>query len=160
MNTLCVPVSPHLRDYRKKAIKQMRSTYQKVAVVLVLDSNLRQINAPQDPVELGLRPTNSGWFRRLWTLQECAFARVLCVSFLDGIVNVGKLATMEANTFSLLTNLPGASMAFSNLRRDGWRPFHATRTLTFVQAGHLADMRSWPNGKVVSDTIAWHINAM
>ena len=160
MDTLCVPVSPELKDYRKKAIMQMRSTYQNAAVVLVLDSTLEQIKAAQDHEELGLRLTTSGWSRRLWTLQECAFARELCVCFLDGIVNISQTAGMEADTFALLTNLPGASMAFSNLRRDGWRPFHATRTLAFIQAGHLPDMQFLPDGRSVSDIFAWHITAL
>lgn len=160
MDTLCVPVSPGLKDYRKKAIIQMRSIYREAEAVLVLDSALQQVKTPQDPEELGLRLTTSGWFRRLWTLQECAFAREVCVGFSDGIVNVGQIAGMEADTFGLLTNLPGASMAFSNLRQDGWRPFHATRTLAFKQAGHLADMRALNDGKVVSDIFAWHVSAM
>ena len=160
MDTLCVPVSSDRTDYRKKAITLMRRTYQEAAVVLVLDSVLQQINAPQDPEELGLRLTSSGWSRRLWTLQESVFARQLCVGFSDEIVNVSQIMSMEADTFALLTNLPGASMAFSNLRQDGWRPLHVTRALAFVQAGHLADMTTSTNGKDVTDIFAWHVSAL
>lgn len=160
MDTLCVPVNEELKVYKKKAIVQMRATYQNANAVLVLDSALQQIRTPQDPEELGLRLTTSGWCRRLWTLQESAFAREVWVAFSDGIANVTQIGGYAADTFALLTGLPGASMAFSNVKRDGWRPFHATRTLAFIQAGHLTDMSVASDGTGVTDVFAWHVSAM
>ncbi|KAI4122660.1 MAG: hypothetical protein LQ347_006431 [Umbilicaria vellea] len=160
MDTLCVPVDEKLKVYKKKAIVQMRLTYQKANAVLVLDSALQQIETPQDPEELGLRLTTSGWCRRLWTLQESAFAREVWVAFSDGIANVTQISGYEADKFSLLAGIPGASMAFSNVKQDGWRPFQATRTVAFIQAGHITDLTLSSGGKVMTDVFAWHVSAM
>jgi hypothetical protein len=88
MDTLCVPVNGKHRDYRKKAILMMRETYQNAAAVLVLDATLQTSPIPSSVEELYLRVVISGWFCRLWTFQEIALAKVVCISFLDGVVNL------------------------------------------------------------------------
>ncbi|KAJ6568778.1 hypothetical protein B0H19DRAFT_914309, partial [Mycena capillaripes] len=73
IDTLCIPVAPHLREYRKVAIRLLERTYAKAEGVLVLDRELYSFESRRAPIlELSIRLTCSGWFKRLWTLQEAS----------------------------------------------------------------------------------------
>ncbi|KAK7470560.1 hypothetical protein VKT23_001984 [Stygiomarasmius scandens] len=75
MDTLCIPVDPSARTYRKKAIRLLEMTFQEATVVLVLDRELEIVESSAASfLELGLRILCSGWAKRLWTLQEAALA--------------------------------------------------------------------------------------
>ena len=68
LDTLCVPVSGHHRQYRKLALFKMRETYANATVVLVLDACLQKVG--EEIYERRLQIVCSEWMRRLWTLQE------------------------------------------------------------------------------------------
>ena len=68
LDTLCVPVSAHYRQYRKLALFKMRETYANATEVLVLDACLQEVG--ESIYERRLQIVCSGWMRRLWTLQE------------------------------------------------------------------------------------------
>lgn len=75
MDTLCIPVHPSAKVYRKKALKLLGKTFHEADAVLILDRELEIV----DPVtstflEIGLRILCSGWLKRLWTLQEATLA--------------------------------------------------------------------------------------
>ena len=79
MDTLCVPLTP--KDYRRNAIKNMRSVYSRATRVLVLDAELMRSTMQSNPEEKLSRITCSTWIRRLWTLQEAALARSIYFQF-------------------------------------------------------------------------------
>ncbi|KAK7039272.1 hypothetical protein VNI00_010177 [Paramarasmius palmivorus] len=75
MDTLCIPVQPDFKSYRKKAIKLMSQTYQNAKSVLVLDRELQRLDTKSTSLlEQDLITAFVGWTRRLWTLQEGALA--------------------------------------------------------------------------------------
>jgi len=75
MDTLCIPVDPTARTYRKKAIQLLDKTFHDAAAALVLDRELEIVeSAPASFHELGMRILCSGWVKRLWTLQEATLA--------------------------------------------------------------------------------------
>lgn len=85
MDTLCIPVSPDLKAYRKKAIALMGKTYHSATAVLVLDRSLNQLTSTSTSlIEQCLWLLICGWLRRLWTLQEAALARTLFLELQDG----------------------------------------------------------------------------
>ncbi|KAI5837088.1 hypothetical protein DFP73DRAFT_569385 [Morchella snyderi] len=85
MDTLCIPVSPDLKAYRKKAIALMGKTYHCATAVLVLDRSLKQLTSTSTSlIQQCLWLLICGWLRRLWTLQEAALARTLFLDLQDG----------------------------------------------------------------------------
>ncbi|KAL0563941.1 hypothetical protein V5O48_018117 [Marasmius crinis-equi] len=83
MDTLCIPVHPDMKAYRKKAIKLMSQTYQNASTVLVLDRELQRLDTTNvSLLEQDLITAFVGWTRRLWTLQEAALANRLYVQLL------------------------------------------------------------------------------
>ncbi|KAJ7257577.1 hypothetical protein B0H12DRAFT_1232599 [Mycena haematopus] len=75
MDTLCIPVDPNAKEYRKKAIHLMGKTFNDANAVLILDRELAIVESTTASfLELGLRILCSGWMKRLWTLQEAALA--------------------------------------------------------------------------------------
>ena len=75
MDTLCIPVDTRYKEYRNKAIRLMGKIYHDADAVLVLDKELCLVDgATSSFLEIGLRILVSGWMKRLWTLQEGAFA--------------------------------------------------------------------------------------
>lgn len=85
LDTLCIPVDPSLKEYRKKAISLMAHTYSEATAVLVLDRELNQTNSKTAvPLQQSLELLFSGWMRRLWTLQEASLAREVFVMMKDG----------------------------------------------------------------------------
>jgi hypothetical protein len=91
IDTICVPLRKSLR---KLAIRKMKSTYEKAILVLVLDSQLQKtsVGALQSFSDIAFckdtatRILNSGWMRRLWTLQEGRLAKNLNYQFADQAV--------------------------------------------------------------------------
>ncbi|KAI5837096.1 hypothetical protein DFP73DRAFT_449680, partial [Morchella snyderi] len=85
IDTLCIPVAKHLREYRNKAIMLLGETYNHAEAVLVLDRELEYIDTRRTSMlEHDLLMSFVGWTRRLWTLQEAALARKLYVQTLYG----------------------------------------------------------------------------
>lgn len=70
-DTLCCPTAPP--DAKKRALTQMKRTYQDATCVLVLDASLKLHDSKtMSPEEPCARILISGWMRRLWILQEGA----------------------------------------------------------------------------------------
>lgn len=92
-DTLCCPVEPG--KAKNMALAQMKKTYLEATRVLVLDASIRTYDyQTMDADEACIRILNSGWTRRLWTLQEGALpAKSHRLSFLfrDQVVNAQKL---------------------------------------------------------------------
>ncbi len=75
IDTLCIPVAPHLKEYRKLAIRLLGQTFYDAKVVLVLDRELCSVESQKvSDLELGIRIVSGGWMKRLWTLQEAALS--------------------------------------------------------------------------------------
>ncbi|KAI3614036.1 het domain protein [Moniliophthora roreri] len=73
MDTLCIPVYPQHREYRKLAIRLLAPTYRDATAVLVLDRQFSCVNSQgMSDLEIGIRIISGGWVKRLWTLQEAA----------------------------------------------------------------------------------------
>ncbi|KAK7054849.1 hypothetical protein VNI00_003312 [Paramarasmius palmivorus] len=85
MDTLCIPVSPQYKEFRKLAIRLLAPTYRDANAVLVLDRQLCDIKSRDvSNLELGIRVISGGWMKRLWTLQEAALS-------IDSKNNPGKI---------------------------------------------------------------------
>ncbi|THU90169.1 hypothetical protein K435DRAFT_841561 [Dendrothele bispora CBS 962.96] len=75
MDTLCIPVDPTAKAYRKRAIQLLGKTFHEAIAVLILDRELEIVNSTTASfLELGMRIICSGWVKRLWTLQEATLA--------------------------------------------------------------------------------------
>ena len=84
MDTLCIPVRPEHADLRMKAINRMALIYTGAKQVLVLDTELEQVDRKSEPRELiDSRILCSKWNGRCWTLQEGALARKCLFQFRD-----------------------------------------------------------------------------
>ncbi len=92
-DTLCCPVEPG--KGKNMALANMKKIYSEATRVLVLDRAIRTYDfETMDAEEACIRTLNSGWTRRLWTLQEGALpAKNHRLSFLfkDQVVNIQKL---------------------------------------------------------------------
>ncbi|KAL4807953.1 hypothetical protein BDV18DRAFT_168157 [Aspergillus unguis] len=87
MDTLCIPVSDEHRDLRSKAIKSMKTVYERAFRVLVLDGDIETFPST-DYTQSFMRIRLSAWMRRLWTLNEGVLANKLCIRFADGFLDV------------------------------------------------------------------------
>ncbi|KAK0465838.1 hypothetical protein IW261DRAFT_1426988 [Armillaria novae-zelandiae] len=73
IDTLCIPVAPHLKEYHKLAIRLLDQTFYDVKSVLVLNRELCSVESQKvSELELGIRIISDGWVKDLWTLQEAA----------------------------------------------------------------------------------------
>ncbi|KAL6884464.1 hypothetical protein GGI43DRAFT_322641 [Trichoderma evansii] len=70
IDTLCIPVQPKLKEYRKLAIQRLHPIFYEADKVLVLDEELQAATSQCTKYEKCLRILLSAWMRRLWTLQE------------------------------------------------------------------------------------------
>ncbi|KAK7682674.1 hypothetical protein QCA50_014057 [Cerrena zonata] len=78
IDTLCAPVQISRKVHRKKAVILMSQTYQDASAVLVLDRELQRLDTQKvSLLEQDMLTAFVGWTRRLWTLQEVAFAKRL-----------------------------------------------------------------------------------
>lgn len=74
IDTLCIPVAPHLKDYRRLAIHQIRETFRDATATLVLDRELYNLDTRViSNMEIGIRIFCGGWAKRLWTLKEAVY---------------------------------------------------------------------------------------
>ena len=98
IDTLCVPVDPKLKDFRKLAISRLDDTFRHARQVLVLDADLQRCSMRGSRIELATRIVCSGWMRRLWTLseavvaEETANASKVDVQFLEGSIEFNAVA--------------------------------------------------------------------
>ncbi|KAL7930254.1 hypothetical protein V8C35DRAFT_313355 [Trichoderma chlorosporum] len=86
IDTLCCPIE--LGD-KLIALERIASVYRNAAHVLVLDASLTGFDSQDThPAELMARIYGaSPWMRRLWTLQEGALPKSLCIQFADKAVS-------------------------------------------------------------------------
>lgn len=90
IDTLCVPLNP--KAVRKAAIQMMRQCYEQAAIVWVLDAEIMQCSKNDSYEEVMVRISCSQWLRRLWTLQEGAFAKNLVFELKDSTSYLNSLA--------------------------------------------------------------------
>ncbi|KAJ5177527.1 uncharacterized protein N7500_000226 [Penicillium coprophilum] len=122
IDTLCIPHQP---DVRSLAIQRIREVYIDAYRTMILDSEMRNVNASSaSHLELLLRVLYcSGWIRRLWTLQEGLAAKSrLYVLFSEKAVNISTIAD------ELLTKLDGGKLPIMQERIvtfaiGAWRSF-------------------------------------
>ena len=74
IDTLCIPVDPTLKEYRKLAITKLASVFREARQVLVLDADLQNSSKECSRLELTTRILCAGWMKRLWTFQEAVMA--------------------------------------------------------------------------------------
>ncbi|MCJ1343277.1 hypothetical protein MMC31_001470 [Peltigera leucophlebia] len=87
LDTLCCPVQPD--EAHKRALAQMRRTYEQATHVLVLDASLQPYDSRSlSEVEMCARILTSRWMRRVWTLQEGSFAKQLWFQFQDRAIEL------------------------------------------------------------------------
>lgn len=98
IDTLCVPVDPKFKDFRKLAISRLDDTFRQARQVLVLDADLQRCSMLSSRMELATRVVCSGWMRRLWTLseavvaEETANAAKVDVQFVEGSIELNAIA--------------------------------------------------------------------
>lgn len=108
MDTLCIPVRKDLHHVRKTAIRSMAEIYTRAQAILVLNAELEYHSCHASCEEVLMRASTSGWFRRLWTLQEGVLANNIYFQFQDGAVNIeSQVLPSEdhGNRFSILQRL-------------------------------------------------------
>jgi Heterokaryon incompatibility protein (HET) len=104
LDTLCVPCEPGAG--KTVAMGMMRRTYEEAHHVLVLESSLRCWDTESsDLIETAVRIFTSPWLRRLWCLQEGAFAKRLWFQFQDRPVELAEIfgefrAVYQSRNFS------------------------------------------------------------
>ena len=117
LDTLCCPVSPE--DAKKRALSEMKRTYQEATFVLVVESSLRLHESRElDTEETWARILSSGWMRRLWTLQEGAFGvgkRRLYFQFRDKAVSFHDLRQSLIKTYNTSISRKGFAIDLMNL---------------------------------------------
>ena len=123
VDTLCIPVAPDLKQFRKLAINQLARTYQEADHVLVLETGLMNslgsATSRASRLEICTRLLCSAWVRRLWTYQEAILSKngsacdKLQLQFSDGPVHFQSLLRSprplchtESALHSLLAALP------------------------------------------------------
>ncbi|KAF8243758.1 hypothetical protein K440DRAFT_636836 [Wilcoxina mikolae CBS 423.85] len=90
IDTLCVPIEPHLKDVRQMAITRMASAFHDADHVLVLDTDLISASCNSSRLENTVRLLACPWMRRLWTYQEAVVSKTgshcpkLQLQFSDG----------------------------------------------------------------------------
>ncbi|KAF3390837.1 hypothetical protein DPV78_010905 [Talaromyces pinophilus] len=88
MDTLCIPVRDDLYHVRKMAIRSMAKIYTRAQIILVLNAELEYHSCHASSEEVLMRTSTTGWFRRLWTLQEGVLANKIYFQFRDGAINI------------------------------------------------------------------------
>lgn len=133
MDTLCIPVAPHLKPLRKLSIARLEETYRNADQILVVDKDLMSASRSASRIEKATRLLCSAWMRRLWTYQEAVVSNLhpncekLQIQFSDGPVTFHSLCVDHINSChsemainSLLMALPltgSVSFRLSTLSR-------------------------------------------
>jgi len=133
MDTLCIPVAPHLKPLRKLSIARLEETYRNADQILVVDKDLMSASCSASRIEKATRLLCSAWMRRLWTYQEAVVSNLhpncekLQLQFSDGPVTFHSLCVdpisschSEKAINSLLLALPltgSVSFRLSTLSR-------------------------------------------
>lgn len=130
LDTLCCPLQPD--EAHKRALAQMRRTYEQATHVLVLDASLQPYDTRSlSQVEICTRILTSRWMRRLWTLQEGSCAKQLWFQFQDRAIELRviksalyKISATEIGwkgpVLDLLINIHGLTV-FSPYRKSSDR---------------------------------------
>lgn len=84
IDTLCVPIDPKHRKYRKLVIHDARRIFKNAHAVLVLDSWVQTMSYSADITAKALRIYSCNWMRSLWTLEQGTLAQTLFYRFRDG----------------------------------------------------------------------------
>jgi hypothetical protein len=101
VDTLCIPVSPSLKDVRRLAITRLATTYREAEHVQVLEMGLMSSSRTASRIEMCSRLLSSAWLRRLWTYQEAVLSKKglhgdkLQIQFSDGPVPFWELLKSE-----------------------------------------------------------------
>ncbi|MCJ1279362.1 hypothetical protein MMC21_007186 [Puttea exsequens] len=98
IDTLCVPVGTHLRNYRDSAIMGLVTYYKDADKILVLNAELGNISVNRHPIELAFRLGRTAWFRRLWTLQEGVLGQDVYFQAADGAVSMEDILKENTET--------------------------------------------------------------
>lgn len=119
IDTLCIPVGPENKKYRKLAITRLAHTYRIASHVLVLDAELQRTSKRCSRTELATRILCSGWMRRLWTLQEAVVTEStpscskLKIQFIDGFMEFNSL--MQRDLYSLYNSEFAILVVYSSI---------------------------------------------
>ncbi|KAI4157943.1 MAG: hypothetical protein L6R39_000575 [Caloplaca ligustica] len=103
IDTLCIPVDPKFKEFRKLAITRLDGAFRDARRVLVLDADLHRFSGPCSRTELAIRIVCCGWMRRLWTLAEAvvadetANATKVDIQFLGGSTDFNGIAGRDIN---------------------------------------------------------------
>ncbi|MCJ1377943.1 hypothetical protein MMC17_001039 [Xylographa soralifera] len=125
LDTLCCPAKPGLG--KTTTLGMMKNIYKNASHVLVLDLSLQAYNVEEMCMfEACSRVFSSPWLRRLWTLQEGAFAKSLLIQFRDRPITLAEIFTSLKDTFKsevcqdreLVYDLAPHYRAFSNYVGD------------------------------------------
>ena len=98
IDTLCIPVDPAKKEFRKLAITKLATTFSHARHVLVLDADLQRSSKWCSRTELATRILCSGWMKRLWTLQEAVMTEntpdcsKLDIQFVEGPMEFNAIA--------------------------------------------------------------------
>ena len=118
-DTLCCPAAEGTA--KDLALLQMKKTYLEASCVLVLSHSLRQFNINELEIdEAAMRIFTSGWFRRLWTLQETALSLKgdrLWFQFGNGFLHVRPLLRGIYHEFTCCVSRKGLA---SHLIKQSW----------------------------------------
>ncbi|EXJ56934.1 hypothetical protein A1O7_07278 [Cladophialophora yegresii CBS 114405] len=92
IDTICVPTGSDFEAERSLAIAKMVKVYRLAKDVLILSSELHEIDSCRGPWELSARINRTAWFRRLWTLHEGILSKRSIFQLRDGAVELSSLA--------------------------------------------------------------------
>lgn len=99
LDSLCCPVQPD--EAHKRALAQMRRTYEQATHVLVSDASLQPYDSRSlGEVEMCARILTSRWMRRLWTLQEGSFAKKFWFQFQDRAIELQVISSALYKIFA------------------------------------------------------------
>jgi hypothetical protein len=90
--------------------------YELASYTVVLDAGLMEVKNSATFAEIALRIITSDWIRRLWTLQEAYFSKLLFFYFSDYLVDLNELETLYRNLqATLISTAPLAFHAYYDM---------------------------------------------